>query len=252
MKEIFKKHKSGYLVSNLGRIKGVRVSYLTPTLGTNGYLVTSLPTEKGRFFASVHRVVYETFLGAIPKGKVINHLDGDKLNNSIDNLELCSVSQNTQHAYDTGLAKGKPGETNSQAKLTAEQFLLLCEALMEGATNEEVANLFNLNSGYVSLIRHKKRWTTLFPEWYVPSKSLGNTGIPLPTMIQVYEDTLKPYKNSVIASKWGLDRSTVSRIRAGKTWVDFISYYNKNITELQRPSEASEYTQVGGNIENPY
>jgi len=162
------------------------------------------------------------------------------------------VSQNTQHAYDTGLAKGKPGETNSQAKLTAEQFLLLCEALMEGATNEEVANLFNLNSGYVSLIRHKKRWTTLFPEWYVPSKSLGNTGIPLPTMIQVYEDTLKPYKNSVIASKWGLDRSTVSRIRAGKTWVDFISYYNKNITELQRPSEASEYTQVGGNIENPY
>lgn len=45
MKEVFKEHKSGYLVSNLGRIKGIRVEYLSPTLSNCGYLITALPID---------------------------------------------------------------------------------------------------------------------------------------------------------------------------------------------------------------
>ena len=138
MKEIFKVHKSGYLISNLGRIKGVRVEYITPTLGKNGYLITSLPIKGKRGWYSVHRAVYETFLGEIPKGKVINHIDGNKQNNSIDNLECITNAENTQHAYDAGLAKGLVGEDNSMSKLSAEDFLQVCQLLMEGATNQEV------------------------------------------------------------------------------------------------------------------
>lgn len=251
MKETFSLHKSGYLVSDAGRIRGMKVPYLSPSVSSAGYLVVSLPTVTGRTFATVHRTVYETFRGEVPKGMVINHIDGDKQNNHIDNLEVCTHSENTLHAYDTGLAKGKPGETNSQAKLTAEDFLQVCEALMEGATNKDIAELFGLHDRYVSLIRHKKRWTSLFPSWYVPCKSLGSTCIPLPLMIEIYKETLTDTKNHVIADKYSLDRSTVSRIRSKKTWVDFIDYYENVLSELQRPSEASEYTQVGGNIESP-
>lgn len=251
MKEIFKQHKSGYLVSNQGRIKGIRVPFLSPTANSDGYLITSLPTINGRSWASVHRVVYETFNGDIPKGMVINHKDGNKQNNHIENLEICTPSENTIHAYATGLAFGKAGEDNSQAKLTAEQFLQICELLMEGATNKEIAELFGLHDRYASLIRHKKRWTSLFPSWYVPSSSLGNTKLPLPLMIQVYEDTLSDLKNHEIASKYNIDRSTISRIRSKQTWIDFIDYYENIYTELQRPSEASEYTQVSGNTKSP-
>ncbi|MDA3808523.1 MAG: HNH endonuclease signature motif containing protein [Thiomicrorhabdus sp.] len=251
MTEVFKIHKSGYLVSNKGRIKGVRIPYLNPVKNNCGYLVTSLPNNNGRSWATLHRVVYETFNGDIPEGRVINHIDGDKTNNTLTNLECITSSENAQHAYDNGLANGKAGETNSQAKLTAEQFIEVCELLMEGCTNSEIADLYNLHDRYVSLIRHKKRWKGLFPSWYTPTKSLGNTGITLPKMIQIYEDCLSLSKNKDIAEKWDIDRSTVSRIRSNKTWIDFIEYYNSNIVELQRPSSAEEYTQVGGNIENP-
>lgn len=225
MNEVFKRHKSGYLVSNLGRIKGIRVEFLSPTTCRDGYLITSLPKDGLRTFYSVHRAVYETFHGEIPEGLCINHKDGNKQNNCSDNLECVTYSQNTLHAYETGLAKGKEGETNSMAKLTAEDFLQVCEALMEGSTNEQVAELFGLHSRYVSLIRHKKRWKNLFPSWYYPVKSLGNTGLTLDVMIQIYEDCLGDMRNMDIAEKWGLDRSTVSRIRSRQTWVDFINYY---------------------------
>lgn len=225
MKEVFKLHKSGYFVSNFGRIKGVYVEFLSPSLSNTGYLVTSLPNKGRRTYYSVHRAVWETFHGDIPKGLVINHIDGDKQNNHLDNLECVTAKENTRHAYDTGLAAGLAGENNSMAKLSANEFLMICEALMEGATNNEIAELFGLNPKYVSLIRHKKRWVSLFPDWYRPTKSLGNTGLSLDKMTLIYQDTLTDMKNSEIADKWNLDRSTVSRIRNRKTWVDFINYY---------------------------
>jgi hypothetical protein len=230
MEEIFKLHKSGYFISNKGRIKGIKVEYLSLAKSNAGYLVTGLPSEKGYSWYLVHRAVYETFVGEIPKDMVINHIDGNKLNNYITNLELVTYSQNMIYAFEIGLIFGKAGETNSQAKLTNEEFLQVCQLLMEGATNEEIGNLFNLNDRYVSLIRHKRRWKNMFPDWYSSSKSLGATGIPLPSMIKIYTDCLnKSLRNMDIAEKYKLDRSTISRIRNNLTWKDFIQYYNNSI-----------------------
>ena len=180
--------------------------------------------------ATIHTVVYETFHGDIPEGKVINHINGIKTDNFSWNLEAVTPSENTIHAYETGLAQGKSGETNSQAKITNQDFILICELLMEGATNMDISHLFGLHDRYVSLIRHKRRWIDQFPNWYVPSKSLGNTGIDLSVMINIYKDCLDDnQRNMHIAEKYSLDRSIISRIRSGKTWIDFIEYYNTRI-----------------------
>lgn len=231
--EIFKLHTSGYFVSNYGRIKGIKIPFLSPSLDKNGYYIVSLPLfrkQMERGPVSVHRVVYETFYGPIAEGKVINHINGIKTDNFSWNLEQVTPSENTIHAYECGFAKGKPGEHNSQAKISNSEFLLICELLMEGATNKDISNLFGLHDRYVSLIRHKRRWQDQFPEWYVPSKSLGNTGIDLSIMIEVYKECLDVrMRNLDIALKYNLDKSTVSRIRSGKTWVDFIEYYNTRI-----------------------
>lgn len=54
----------------------------------------------------VHRIVAKTFIGE-PDNKQVNHIDGNKLNNNINNLEYCSARDNLIHALNLGLKKGK-------------------------------------------------------------------------------------------------------------------------------------------------
>jgi len=78
---------------------------LKPDLSNAGYLrVRLLPTRKGKLQAfSVHRLVAETWV-ANPEGKPeVNHIDGNKLNNSAENLEWSTKSENSLHAYSLGL-----------------------------------------------------------------------------------------------------------------------------------------------------
>jgi DNA-binding CsgD family transcriptional regulator len=53
----------------------------------------------------VHRAVADAFYGPIPVGMVVNHIDGDKQNNRVENLEICTQAENVMHAMMTGLTK---------------------------------------------------------------------------------------------------------------------------------------------------
>jgi hypothetical protein len=110
----------------------------------------------------VHRLVAEYFIEPIPKGMAVNHKDGDKTNNHVDNLEIVTYSENIRHADASGLRKCATGGRNSQAKLTDESAELLIFDLIGGITNDEAARKYNLHSRYVSLIRHKRRWKSLW------------------------------------------------------------------------------------------
>lgn len=248
MQEEYKRHKSGAMVSSKGTVIGVLGRILTPTISKHGYAVISLTNPDGTKTRSVHRAVVETFIGDIPEGMVVNHLNGDKLDNRIENLEITTRSRNTKHAYENGFANGKSGEDNSMAKLTNLELESLCCDLMQGKTNAEISAKYGLHDRYVSLIRHKKRWKNLIPTWYIPTESLGNTGLTVEFMAQVVEACRTGERNRDIAERFNLDRSTISRIRSGKTWQAFLEYYNNIV--VQRPSEASEYTQAGGKAEN--
>lgn len=73
----------------------------------NQYLFVRLPKKGKLENLPIHRLVACYFLGGKPfTGAVINHKDGNKLNNQSDNLEWVSVAENTQHAYRNGLAGG--------------------------------------------------------------------------------------------------------------------------------------------------
>lgn len=84
--------------------------FLKPLNWSNGYKMYNIYTgsHKSRKRILSHRLVAYVYLGlGLSSKDTVNHLDGNKANNSVSNLEVLSVEENIRHAFATGLARGK-------------------------------------------------------------------------------------------------------------------------------------------------
>lgn len=116
-----KDYEGIYQVSNLGRVRsldrldsaGHKRSGAILSISTNscGYSVTSLSKEGRRKQFRVHRLVAQSFLTEEKSKNEVNHKDGDKSNNKVENLEWCDRLENMRHAYEKGLVgnNSRPG-----------------------------------------------------------------------------------------------------------------------------------------------
>lgn len=203
--------KEGYLVYPNGNIWSTKSQkFLQPTVSRDGYLVVS--SELG---GSIHRILCECFKGGIPKGMVVDHIDGDKQNNNLDNLEIVTYSENSRRAYLLNLAKGMKGEKNPQAKLGEDMAIVVFECLRDGWSNEEIAKLVKLHPRYISLMRHGKRWKHLY-RIYGPFEN-SYTKTTYDDKYLKYLELKDTHRNMDIAEILDVDRSTVSRWRTGET-----------------------------------
>ena len=97
-----------YEISNTGKVKSRKVDELKGSRdGKNksGYERISLSKEGIISKYKIHILVALYFIGERPEGYVINHIDGDKINNNVDNLEYVTTSRNLLHAIELGLKK---------------------------------------------------------------------------------------------------------------------------------------------------
>lgn len=86
-----------YAITEDGRVWSyLRNKWLKLRINSTGYHHVSLCKEGKVYNFLVHRLVYETFKGIIPKGLVVDHIDSNRLNNTLDNLQLLTLSENTR------------------------------------------------------------------------------------------------------------------------------------------------------------
>lgn len=122
MKEIWKdiKNYEGlYQVSNLGNVKSLHryEKLLKPYINEhNGYVYVILYKNKKNKCCRVHRLVAQTFISNYENKPYVNHIDGNKQNNCVSNLEWCTAKENTQHAFKNGLIKIPKGKDNHMYK----------------------------------------------------------------------------------------------------------------------------------------
>jgi hypothetical protein len=97
-----------YQVSNYGNVRSLKfgkVKLLNPTISKVGYYVVNIHNKKQTTHL-VHRLVAKVFIPNPENKRTINHIDGNKLNNKLSNLEWATDGENHKHAYKTGLRVG--------------------------------------------------------------------------------------------------------------------------------------------------
>lgn len=133
-----KNYESYYEVSNLGRVRGLcrditnnfgtfksKDTFLKGYKSVNGYTKYTLSINGKQKTLLGHRMVAEAFLENYDNKPIVNHKNGIKSDNRLDNLEWATGSENMKHAIDTGLIPIRKGEDIYFAKITNYQASLI-------------------------------------------------------------------------------------------------------------------------------
>jgi hypothetical protein len=156
--------KYDYFVQETGEVySSISNRWLKPWLDKDGYCRITLMDVNGiRKALPLHRIVLMTYNPVDNMSELqVNHKDGNKLNNTLDNLEWVNCQENIAHAVATSLRNNK-GQKNYFHKLTEKEVLQIIDLLQE--TNYfyyEIAAFYNVQEETIARIKRKKSWTYL-------------------------------------------------------------------------------------------
>lgn len=114
-----KGYEGHYHVSSLGRIRSYRLGrrkILKGGVGSHGYVFVVLCINKTKTNHLVHRLVAEAFIPNIDGKSQVNHKNGIKHDNRVENLEWCTRQENEQHAWKLGLKKTTKTQVQARSK----------------------------------------------------------------------------------------------------------------------------------------
>ena len=133
--------KEREVVSKCGGTYTIKERILKPSVAGKGYMSVSLCRYGVSTRVYIHRLVAELFVPNPNNYNVVNHIDGNKNNNSASNLEWCSYSENNQHAYDIGL-HGR-GDKHYRSKLSYDDVKIIKHKyFIDGCSIPEICKMF--------------------------------------------------------------------------------------------------------------
>ena len=151
---------TNYLVSSKGFVINNRGLRLKPSIDKRGYLRVSLSISGITKHFRIHRLVALMFIPNPFNLPQVNHIDGNKNNNNVDNLEWVNCSENMIHSYLTGLHKPMQGENHPESKYREDQIKNACYYLSEGLLNyDEITSITGVSKSTLKDIRCGKSWT---------------------------------------------------------------------------------------------
>ena len=140
------RYKEHYIINKDGSIYSLKSNRIMKpfTLGQN-YLGVSI-NRKPEY---VHRIVANVFLPNEDNKSDVNHIDGNKHNNSVSNLEWCSHKENIKHSFD------KLGRIHHLSKLNKQQVSKIRKSKLKGT---ELAKIYKVSTCVISLVKNNKIW----------------------------------------------------------------------------------------------
>ena len=142
--------KPYYWISNYGRIysetRGGKI--LSPFIDDHGYHRIELATTPSAKKYFVHRLVAYMFIDGYFEGALVNHIDSDRLNNHVSNLEWCTHQENTDHGCEYGhiLENNTSEFRNLNTAHSIDDARLCCILISYGMSNSQILSHFEFNS----------------------------------------------------------------------------------------------------------
>lgn len=163
-----KGYEGKYKISNFGNVislsrkikcrNGYRITVdkiMKPCKYKKGYLSIELG-YRNRYL--LHRLVALTFLENKLNKPCVNHINGIKTDNNINNLEWVTYSENEIHSRRILNKKPICGESHKRSKLTEKQVIEIKTRIKNGEKNKDIYKDYNVTDRNISDIRHNKRW----------------------------------------------------------------------------------------------
>jgi hypothetical protein len=154
-----------YQVSNLGRIKSLKKNKLEKLLSqcnhTNGYKYVSLSKNGVAKHYYVHRLVAESFLLNSDNKLEVNHIDGDKTNNHVENLQWVTRQENVKHEFDNGYGyvPNLKGENHGSSKLKESQVINIYIAYhKDNIRISDLSKKYNISESAIDSIVKNRNW----------------------------------------------------------------------------------------------
>lgn len=219
IKEIeFKKisNYSNYYISNSGMVFDLNNRmFVSHKLNGDSYHTVCL-FKNGKFKTpTIHRLVYNTFVGEIPEGMELDHLYS-KSRNGVDDVEIVTHQENIRRAQKAGCYKGN---------YTEEDVIEICELLQAGHQAFKICNMKGLYKGdpdydrflsFIYHIRNKETWKDVSDKYNFPPTKIGGgrtrSDEDIHKICQMLQDG---YTQQEIANEMGINRQYVSDIRRG-------------------------------------
>lgn len=127
-----------------------------------GYSVAHLCSDGVRRDVSFHRCVWTAHVGPIPDGLQINHINGVRTDNRLENLELCTISENALHKFRVLGCRSnfKPfrGERNHFSKLAADDVRTIRRLAADGLNYHQIAGRYDVTPEAIGFIVRRQTW----------------------------------------------------------------------------------------------
>jgi len=152
-----------YKISNFGRLKRIMHrknpcnTLIDGIIHPNGYCKLALTINGKTKQFHTHRLVAEAFIPNPENKPQVNHINGIKTDNRVENLEWNTSKENINHAWENGLSKPRKGTLNGNSVLTEKDVLEIRE-LLKTKKPKEIVLLYNVNIQCIYKIKQGVRW----------------------------------------------------------------------------------------------
>lgn len=203
----------------------------------SGYMRVYLSSNSKKKWFLVHRLVAQAFIPNPENKKTVNHIDGNKKNNHVSNLEWNTYSENLNHAIDIGLRELQ--EFRVDRKLTDETVHTICKYLQEGFRNIDIANMLGIDKYFVKNIKSGSQYKDIVSQYSFTKTTKTRRKVSTSKLQKICGMINEGVPDYLVCSENKITEETLIRIKGGDFMPSLVSQYLSNANAIATTIETT-------------